>query len=58
MSKKTYTLISTFESKSNPGKFYEVKRDEYGNFSCNCPAWIFKANRERTCRHIKEVEER
>lgn len=57
MSKKIYALVATFESRSNPGKRpYEVKRDQYGNLSCDCPAWIFKANGERTCRHVEEVE--
>jgi len=57
MPEKIYTLVATFKSKSNPGKEpYEVKRDQNGELSCNCPGWVFKANGERTCRHVKEVE--
>ena len=53
--KKIYCLVSTFESKSKPGKFYEVKQDQYGNYSCNCPAWTFKKGDQRTCKHVEEV---
>ena len=56
MSKRIYTLVATFESRSKPGRFYEVKRDQYDELSCNCPGWVFKANGERTCRHVEEVE--
>ncbi len=55
MPKKVYELITTFASRSRPGKVYQVKRDENGNLSCNCPAWIFKANGRRTCRHVEAV---
>jgi len=55
MAKKVYKLVATFESRSRPGKVYEVKEDEQGNLSCNCPAWIYKANGRRTCRHVEEV---
>ena len=55
MAKKVYKLVATFESRSRPGKVYEVKEDEEGNLSCNCPAWIYKANGRRTCRHVEEV---
>lgn len=59
LSKKIYTLVEIFESRSNPDKEpYEVKRDQYGELSCNCPGWVFKANGERTCRHVQEVENR
>ncbi len=56
MTKKQYTSVATFESRSRPGKFYEVKEDEAGNLSCNCPAWIYKANGRRMCRHVEEVK--
>ncbi len=55
MAKKVYILVATFESKSRPGRFYEVKKDQQGKFSCNCPAWIYKSNGRRTCRHTEEV---
>ena len=55
MAKKQYTLVATFESRSRPGNFYEVKEDQQGKLSCNCPAWIYKANGRRTCRHVEEV---
>jgi len=58
LSKKIYTLVATFESKSNPGKFYEVKQDQYGELSCDCKGWIFKTSGERTCRHVREVEDK
>ncbi len=56
MAKKVYTLVATFESRSKPGKFYEVKEDEQGNLSCNCPAWIYKVNGVRICRHVLTVQ--
>jgi len=55
VAKKVYILVATFESKSRPGKMYEVKRDGQGNLSCNCPAWIYKANGRRTCWHVEDV---
>ncbi len=55
MAKKVYILVATFESRSRPGRMYEVKKDEAGNLSCNCPAWIYKSNGRRTCRHVEEV---
>jgi len=55
MAKKVYELVATFESKSKPGKFHEVKKDEAGNLSCSCPAWIYKSNGKRTCWHVEEV---
>jgi len=55
VAKKVYILVATFESKSRPGRFYEVKKDGQGNLSCNCPAWIYKANGRRTCWHVEDV---
>ena len=55
MAKKQYKLVATFPSRSKPGREYEVKEDEQGNLSCNCPAWIYKANGKRDCRHVEEV---
>lgn len=55
MANKEYRLVATFPSRSKPGKTYDVKEDEAGNLSCDCPAWIYKANGTRTCRHVEEV---
>ena len=56
MAKKQYNLVATFASRSKPGKVYEVKEDGEGNLSCNCPAWIYKANGRRTCRHVEAIQ--
>lgn len=56
MAKKVYQRITTFPSKSKPGKVYTVKMDEEGNLSCNCPAWIYpKKGRARDCYHVRVV---
>lgn len=54
---KTYKEVARFESRSRPGKFYTVKVDEKGNLSCNCPAWIYKTNGERSCKHTEQITE-
>ena len=51
---KDYTVVATFPSSSS-GKEYTVKRDEDGNLSCDCPAWVFKKTGTRTCKHLKLV---
>jgi hypothetical protein len=51
---KTYTLVAKITSPVS-GKTYEIKKDETGNLSCNCMAWIYDAKREgihRKCKHI------
>ena len=53
---KRYALVSRFQSKSDPTKFYEVKIDEEGNLGCSCPAWRFMRGGKRTCRHVIEAE--
>ena len=52
---KTYTEVAQFPSSSS-GKVYTVKRDENGELSCSCPAWVFKKQGARTCKHIQQVE--
>lgn len=54
--KKIYSLVAKFQSRSDPKKFYEVKIDEEGNLSCNCPAWIFKKVGRRICEHVIMAE--
>lgn len=39
------------ESKSRPGKTYQVKMWDDGSASCNCPSWIF-SGKDRGCKHI------
>jgi len=56
MSQKIYTPVATFPSSSNPNKTYTVSEDQYGELSCNCPAWTFKKGGDRTCKHVQEVE--
>jgi hypothetical protein len=38
------------ESRSEPGKFYVVSRDEDGNFGCSCLAWT---RQRKECKHIR-----
>ena len=52
---KDYTVVGRFPSSSSD-KEYTVKRDEEGNLSCDCPAWVFKKQGSRTCKHLKLVE--
>lgn len=52
-----YTFVAQFESKSTRGKFYEVKRNELGQLSCNCPGWTRRTKEDgsRTCSHVERV---
>jgi len=52
---KKYVSIAKFRSSSNPEKIYTVKMDERGNLSCDCPAWIYKVNGKRECKHTRYV---
>jgi len=56
MNPKRYTLVATVRSKSRPGKMYEIKIDENGILSCNCPVWLYKKGGARSCRHVKAME--
>lgn len=51
--KKVYRTITTFASKSKPGKVYTVKMDESSNLSCDCPRWLY--HRDRDCYHVRVV---
>ena len=55
---KTVTQEFQFKSKSNPnGKGYTALLYADGTTSCNCRGWtIKKSDKERGCRHTKEVE--
>lgn len=50
--KQGWTLLETWEPKSRPGSFYEVRRGGDGKVYCTCPAWRF--SKGHACRHIKE----
>lgn len=36
---------------------YEVRLNQDGTTSCNCPGWRFAKNGVRTCKHVRHVEE-
>jgi hypothetical protein len=58
MNKKPVKGKFQFESKSTPGKIYEVSVYPDNTLSCNCKGWIFSRSRnngERTCKHTKLV---
>jgi hypothetical protein len=47
-----YHTIGKFKSKTTD-RIYFVKRDlKTGNFSCNCPGWIYR----RHCKHVEYVK--
>jgi len=51
-------MVQRFESKSKPGRFYEVQRAADGSLYCSCPKWKFqkgKLPQDRTCSHIEAV---
>jgi hypothetical protein len=54
---KDYSFVCEMPSKSNPNKHYNIKVDNSGMFSCDCPAWIFNVRRKgvRSCKHIDEL---
>lgn len=54
---KVYTTLATFPSSSDLNKVYAVKKDEFGELSCNCRGWTTKKpGQERTCKHTRRVE--
>lgn len=53
---KNYNPVATYPSSSNPGKVYTVSVDEQGNLSCSCPAWVFKKQDVRTCKHVQDYQ--
>lgn len=51
-------MVQRFESKSKPGRFYEVQRAADGSLYCSCPKWRFqkgKLPQDRICKHIEMV---
>jgi predicted nucleic acid-binding Zn finger protein len=52
-------IIAIVESKSKPGKFYEVISSEKdGAIYCSCPAWKFsgkKDNGVKYCKHLLSI---
>lgn len=49
---KVYVEVGQFPSKSSPGKYYTVKiSPSDGEYTCNCPQWIFNKRNDRTCKH-------
>ena len=49
-----YEEVGRFPSKSRPGEFYIVKLDATtGDYTCNCPAWTYKADGLRSCKHTR-----
>lgn len=51
---KQYKQVFGVTSHSNPNKEYTVALSEKGEWSCSCPAWIFRSPR-KPCKHITEV---
>lgn len=55
-----YTWAMQSSIPRNGGEYiqYEVRLNEDGTTSCNCPGWIFKKKTEaRGCKHTRHVEE-
>lgn len=51
-------VVQRFESKSKPGRFYEVERAADGSLYCSCPKWKFQKGvlpQDRICKHIEAV---
>ena len=49
---KVYKEVGKFPSKSSPGKYYTVKLSPSdGEYTCDCPIWIFNKRDDRTCKH-------
>ncbi len=48
-------IIAKYQSRSRPGTIYDVRQDDDGEFSCNCPAWVYKAGGRRACKHVEDA---
>ena len=49
-----YEEVGRFPSKSSPDTYYTVKLDSStGDYTCDCPAWIYKADGLRSCKHTR-----
>ncbi len=51
---KQYKQVFGVTSHSNPDKEYTVALSDKGEWSCSCPAWIYRSPR-KPCKHITEV---
>ena len=49
-----YTKLDQIESRTTPGKFYDINVNEKGELSCNCLSWINQRTKrpDRLCKHI------
>jgi predicted nucleic acid-binding Zn finger protein len=57
MPKIVYKLRAYINSFTNPDKKYVIKRKENGDFTCNCPSWIFNQSGNRQCKHLRAIFE-
>jgi hypothetical protein len=51
---KRYKQVFGVTSHSNQDKEYVVALSEKGEWSCSCPAWIYRSPR-KPCKHITEA---
>lgn len=51
---KQYKQVFGVTSHSDPTKEYTVALSQKGEWSCSCPAWIYRTPR-KPCKHITEV---
>jgi hypothetical protein len=52
---KRYSFVASVPSSFNPRKTHDVKMDERGMLTCDCPIWIFNKRGNRTCKHTDFV---
>ncbi len=51
---KQYKQVFSVTSNSSKDKEYTVALSDKGEWSCSCPAWIYRSPR-KPCKHITEV---
>ncbi|MDH4164757.1 MAG: SWIM zinc finger family protein [Nitrospirota bacterium] len=49
--------VSKVQVVGSTGKVYTIAKDEKGNYSCSCPAWIFQRGERKACKHIKSLNQ-
>lgn len=54
--KKQYYTLATYQRSKGDG-YWQVKIDQDGFLSCNCPSWIYKVNGQRNCKHLTLARE-